>query len=203
MNPCVAADWQGAKCEHEHRRVEVAEGDLQYDYTECGVCEGTGRVPYNLAGFLWKPNGSLTAEPDSREIAICDGNIFSLYHNTKPEFIEGESLVDYRERVRPLLPSPELINQQPNPREVAIAALGRAGFRQRMTDCCITIESSEYGEIEICIHQGMPSDLIGECSLEMESLNPDSAQYAVDCFKVLKAWVDAIEWGDKVNWGQE
>ena len=130
-------------------------------------------------------------KPGAGMVFLCVGKPSAYYHE-----LTSNDKTMIKDTFVPLLPSPDLINQQPNPRKVATAALERAGAttEYKKTDSPDLMEILLHGTASIWI-EPRGDNLI---ELWFENLtDPTLAQYAVDCFKVLKAWCD------KINWKQE
>lgn len=182
-NPFVDAKWGGEDCPN-------CKGG------KCALCKCTGKVPYDLAGFMWKPE-----DDNEKHVIIC------IWNGELGEFtVDGfdsrlvQAYIDLDEHpeIMPLLPSPAEINAQSNPRAVAIASLERAGFKstgrpndwllvfKRFNyDCCNFITMDMEGGIKVNIFEIAGTEY------------PDVSQQTLDAYRVLKPWVETVEWGAK------
>jgi len=173
--------------------------------------------PFNPGkwGKTYKEVAGWTPEP-------CDGVIIIPAYDAPGEFIAGIPYVGSDEidfpsirKHPPLLPSPEWINAQDNPREVAIAALERAWqvgqFIQaddETREGCYHLtlmRGEEYHQVAFMVlkpfptvtHPTTPEAVDARLArfYAMDIGDPVLARCASDCFTVLKPWADAINWG--------
>ena len=94
---------------------------------------------YDLAGSKWKAGPGLYVLVVEACGKIDEASHYPCWMAAPPH--------------KPLLPPPAWVNEQDNPREVAIAALERAGFEDGDTGC-VRIELDEYGDTDIAINKG-------------------------------------------------
>lgn len=151
----------------------AADWGTTYDWTD-----------YNNLGDLLEWD---THEPKVGMVVIdTDGNLSKALDDATLRMAHGGNPPLITTIEQPLLPSPKGLT-----RAVAIASLERAGFKRGMTQWYV----------EICALIGI--SFISDCDepecwriwIDMdEADDPVLAQYAVDCFRVLKQWADDVDW---------
>jgi len=135
---------------------------------------------YDLAGYEWTPGSLPFGDPAAAQRTVMIDEAGSLRTISAHDI--GFYGIAKKGRELPLLPAPDGLT-----REQAIAALERAGFVRKPNRLAITISIGKTNQIVI------ENDGTVAASAPYET-DPTLAQYAVDCFSVIKQWCSKVNW---------